>query len=40
MKFKLEELRPLEILEGLPEQLLIWLRDHGDKVDQDRPGAL
>jgi hypothetical protein len=33
MKFKIEELRPLAILEGLPEQTLTWLADHGTRIE-------
>jgi signal transduction histidine kinase len=32
MKFSVEELRPLTILEGLSEQPLTWLSDHGIKI--------
>ncbi len=33
MKFTIDELRPLTILEDLPEQLLTWLSDHGTKIE-------
>jgi signal transduction histidine kinase len=33
MKFTTEELRPLSILEGLPEQALTWLSDHGARIE-------
>jgi signal transduction histidine kinase len=33
MKFKIEELRPLAILDGLPEQALTWLADHGTRIE-------
>jgi hypothetical protein len=29
MKFSTDELRALHIFEGLPEEALTWLRDHG-----------
>lgn len=35
MKFTNDELRPLAILEGLPEQVLNWLSDHGTRIDLD-----
>lgn len=33
MKFTIEELRPLDIFEGLPEQSLEWISDHGIKIE-------
>jgi len=33
MKFSNDELRPLAILQGLPEQVLTWLSDHGTRID-------
>ena len=33
MKFTTKELRPLAILEDLPEQQLAWLSDHGTRIE-------
>ena len=33
MKFTTDELRPLAILEGLPDWQLAWFCDHGDKIE-------
>ena len=33
MKFTTDELRPLAILEGLPDGQLAWFCDHGDKIE-------
>jgi signal transduction histidine kinase len=33
MKFTIKELRPLAILEDLPEQQLAWLSDHGTRIE-------
>ena len=35
MKFTTDELRPLAILEGLPDWQLAWFCDHGDKIELD-----
>ena len=33
MTFTTDELRPVAILAGLPEEQLAWLADHGEKID-------
>ena len=33
MKFTTDELRPLAILEGLPDWQLAWFCDHGEKIE-------
>ena len=32
MSFTRDELRPLGILEGLPDEQLDWLREHGERI--------
>ena len=32
MSFTRDELRPLDILEGLPDEQLDWLREHGERI--------
>jgi CRP-like cAMP-binding protein len=33
MKFNLQELSSLEILNNLPEKVLIWLSENGERID-------
>ena len=35
MSFTRDELRPLDILEGLPDEQLDWLCEHGERITLD-----